>query len=79
MKPGRDADGAAQTEADHFGNCPVRGALVSAEIRFLLAPGRVGNFRIKKRVGPAVCSALVQQAGMRNHGSVVKSDQGTPA
>ena len=53
MKPGRDADGVAQTETDHFGNCPVRGALVSAEIRFLLAQegwvhehtdyGRVGD------------------------------------
>jgi hypothetical protein len=26
--PGNDADGVAQTEADHFGNCPVCGALV---------------------------------------------------
>jgi hypothetical protein len=25
---GRDADGVAQTEADHFGKCPVCGALV---------------------------------------------------
>ena len=28
MKLGRDADGVAQTEADHFGKCPVCGALV---------------------------------------------------
>jgi hypothetical protein len=27
-KPGRDPDGVAQTEADHFGNCAVCGALV---------------------------------------------------
>jgi hypothetical protein len=25
---GRDADGSAQKELDHFGNCPVCGALV---------------------------------------------------
>ena len=28
MKSGIDADGIATTEADHFGNCPVCGALV---------------------------------------------------
>jgi hypothetical protein len=28
VKLGRDADGVAQTEADHFGKCPVCGALV---------------------------------------------------
>jgi hypothetical protein len=28
VKPGRDADGVAQTEAGHFGNCPVCGALI---------------------------------------------------
>ena len=41
--PGRDADGVARTEADHFGNCSVRGALVSAEIRFFAGP-RKGGF-----------------------------------
>ena len=34
MKPGRDADGVAQAEADCFGNCPVRGALVSPKFAF---------------------------------------------
>ena len=28
MKLGRDGDRVAQTEADHFGKCPVCGALV---------------------------------------------------
>jgi hypothetical protein len=28
IKPGIDIDGVAQTELDHFGNCPVCGALV---------------------------------------------------
>jgi hypothetical protein len=28
VKLGRDGDGVAQTEADHFGKCPVCGALV---------------------------------------------------
>ena len=28
MKPRRDADCVAQTDAGHFGNCPVCGALI---------------------------------------------------
>jgi hypothetical protein len=28
IKPGIDADGVVQTEVEHFGNCPVCGALV---------------------------------------------------
>jgi hypothetical protein len=28
VKPGIDIDGIAQTELDHFGNCPVCGALI---------------------------------------------------
>jgi hypothetical protein len=28
MKPGRDADGVAQTEAGRFGNCPVCDVLI---------------------------------------------------
>jgi hypothetical protein len=27
-RPGRDLDGEAKTELDHFGNCPVCGAFV---------------------------------------------------
>jgi hypothetical protein len=53
VKPGRDADGVAQTETDHFGNCPVRGALVSPKFAFLLAPGRVGYLLSNKKEGRA--------------------------
>jgi hypothetical protein len=28
IKPGYDPDGIAQTELDHYGNCPVCGALL---------------------------------------------------
>ena len=54
MKPGRDADGVAQTEADHFGNCPVRGALVSPKFAFCCSmvgpwgPRKVGVLPNKK-------------------------------
>jgi len=34
VKPGRDADGVAQAEADYFGSCPVREALVSPKFAF---------------------------------------------
>jgi hypothetical protein len=34
VKPGRDADGIAQTEAGHFGNCPVCGTLIDMRAPF---------------------------------------------
>jgi hypothetical protein len=53
---GTDADGVAETEADHFGNCPVCGALVDmrdlgqvlvhvhdAEIEIIEGPGPPGR------------------------------------
>jgi hypothetical protein len=33
VKPGRDPDDVAQAETDHFGNCPVCGALPLIDMR----------------------------------------------
>jgi hypothetical protein len=35
VKPGRDPDDVAQAETDHFGNCPVCGALPVIDMRDL--------------------------------------------
>jgi hypothetical protein len=50
-KPGIDIDGVAETEADHFGNCPVCGALIDMrDLGQLLA--RVHDAEIEISEGP---------------------------
>jgi hypothetical protein len=62
IKPGIDADGVAQTEADHFGNCPVCGALVDmCDLGQVLA--RVHDAEIEISAGlepPSAATAPVQ-------------------
>ena len=50
---GTDADGVAQTELDHFGNCPVCGALIDMrDLSQMLAHVDDAEIKISKGVGP---------------------------
>ena len=49
-RPGRDPDGVAKTDADHFGNCPVCGAL--RDIRDLVAHIHDAEIEIGKGHAP---------------------------
>ena len=52
-KPGIDADGIAQTELDHFGNCPVCGALVDMrDLAQVLAHAHGQEIEIEEGGGP---------------------------
>jgi hypothetical protein len=65
IKPSIDADGVAQTEADHFGNCPVYGALIDMrDLGQMLA--HVHDAEIEINAGPEPPSARSRPTASRN-------------
>jgi hypothetical protein len=48
---GIDPDGVAETEADHFGNCPICGALLDMRDLCMFTTPRLRSAKVRSRAG----------------------------